>query len=866
MATKIWRGDAAPTRQVTWLTPGETAVAVGDRWSLTINRKTISVTAGAATVANLISAMVTAIGDTSIPEFQEVTATTGVDQFGNPTHLILTGPTDGKPFTVSSSASAAQPLGVSITEIQKGSAARNEIQVVTLPDSTSGGTFTLQFEDETTANIAYNASAATVSGALELLTNIGPVGVTVSGDAGGPWTIEFDVSYPATNVPLLYGNGANLTGACTVRVTTLREGAYPYRAWEWALVATENSPGYYRLSVQYGEAYGTGGSAVPETPTYTTATISPFATAAQVEAALEALPNVGAGNISVTSDPNDLTGFSKIIRPKGQFFFSTVVGSDDPAIAVDNDDWTITQSETSASTATTELQLIEILGVPTGGTFTLTFEGQTTSAITYTPSTDHSALIDAALEALSNIGAGEVSVAMWQPDGSSTTSLAYVVTFTNTTRKDVGQMTGSGASLTGGAIGVNTIQTHAAAVNEVIDVTLTGSPTGGTFTLTYSGQTTGTIAYNASAATVTSALEALSNIGVGDVSVTASGTLASGYGWRIEFTALLAGADQVLTASGASLTGAGADTFTVSTATTPTGPHHWDNANNWDTGAVPVNSDDIVFENNDVDCLYGLDASAVTLTSLTIKQSYSGKIGLAVKTDTEYYEYRETYLKVGATTLTIGIGEGEGSQRIKINNGTIQTTVIVVDSGQSADALPAIQWKGTHASNVVRVSKGSFGAAVLAGETAAIATLAVGYREDQDADAQVVCGPGVTLTNVDVSGGAVELASATTTIDQTAGLLTITAAAHASIDIDGGQMVYKGTGTITTLSVSGDGQADFSQDMRGKTITNAVQLYRGATFNDPYGIVTLSAGYKTNRCTLAEVTVDVGPDRTYAVS
>lgn len=53
-------------------------------------------------------------------------------------------------------------------------------------------------------------------------------------------------------------------------------------------------------------------------------------------------------------------------------------------------------------------------------------------------------------------------------------------------------------------------------------ITSTSAPTGGTFTLTYSGQTTGTIAYNASAATVQTALEALSNLAPGDVTVTGS--------------------------------------------------------------------------------------------------------------------------------------------------------------------------------------------------------------------------------------------------------------------------------------------------------------------------------------------------------
>lgn len=53
--------------------------------------------------------------------------------------------------------------------------------------------------------------------------------------------------------------------------------------------------------------------------------------------------------------------------------------------------------------------------------------------------------------------------------------------------------------------------------NEVQTLTTTGGPTGGTITITYSGQTTATIAYNASASTIQTALEALSNIEAGDV-------------------------------------------------------------------------------------------------------------------------------------------------------------------------------------------------------------------------------------------------------------------------------------------------------------------------------------------------------------
>jgi hypothetical protein len=88
--------------------------------------------------------------------------------------------------------------------------------------------------------------------------------------------------------------------------------------------------------------------------------------------------------------------------------------------------------------------------------------------------------------------------------------------------------------------------------------------TGGTFTLTWSGQTTAAIAYNANAATVQAALEALSNIAPGDVLVT--GGPLPGVALTVEFEGLLAEANQAqMTSTGTALTGG---TETVPTATT----------------------------------------------------------------------------------------------------------------------------------------------------------------------------------------------------------------------------------------------------------------------------------------------------------
>ncbi len=88
--------------------------------------------------------------------------------------------------------------------------------------------------------------------------------------------------------------------------------------------------------------------------------------------------------------------------------------------------------------------------------------------------------------------------------------------------------------------------------DSVQNVQLTGNPTGGTFTLSFNGQTTSAIAYNASAATVQSALQALSTIGSGNALVASP----TGSGWVVRFAGSLAGAVQsALTGNGSGLTG-----------------------------------------------------------------------------------------------------------------------------------------------------------------------------------------------------------------------------------------------------------------------------------------------------------------------
>ncbi len=97
--------------------------------------------------------------------------------------------------------------------------------------------------------------------------------------------------------------------------------------------------------------------------------------------------------------------------------------------------------------------------------------------------------------------------------------------------------------------------------NEVQTVTITGAPTGGTFTLTFQGQTTGAIARNATAAAVKAALVALSNVDSSDVIVTGTGP------YSITFDGQYAGLNVTQMSATSSFTGGTAPTTTVTTGT-----------------------------------------------------------------------------------------------------------------------------------------------------------------------------------------------------------------------------------------------------------------------------------------------------------
>jgi hypothetical protein len=122
----------------------------------------------------------------------------------------------------------------------------NEVQSLAISGTPTAGTFRLAFKSVTTANIAYNATAAAVQAALEALSTIGSGNVLCAGGPlpGSPVTITFQGQLAGSNMPMITVVSAAFTGgttpAVTVTETTPGTGLYdPVGSW-FDLGATKN--------------------------------------------------------------------------------------------------------------------------------------------------------------------------------------------------------------------------------------------------------------------------------------------------------------------------------------------------------------------------------------------------------------------------------------------------------------------------------------------------------------------------------------------------------------------------------------------------------------------------------------------------
>jgi len=323
-----------------------------------------------------------------------------------------------------------------------------------------------------------------------------------------------------------------------------------------------------------------------------------------------------------------------------------------------------------------------------------------------------------------------------------------------------------------------------------------------------------------------------------------------------------------------------ADGTAVLVATTAaTGPNFGNNEDNWKDSSgvkgVPIATDNLIFENGNIDLLYGLDHSSIALAGLEVRQSYTGQIGLpeqntdttdltarAALDQTTYLEYRPRVFDIDSALVTIGEGEGEGSPLIRLDLNTRNTTLLVVNSGQAIDDFShAVMVISGTATNNFRVVKGDVGFATFGGEACTITNLDIGYVDNIDTDATVECGNGVVLTNVVKQGGNFQTyADITTTFDHTGGTATI----HNSVtltmntlSIDGGTVNCRGVGTIAKLNIGSDSTLTRTGATEALTIT-ASDVFTGATILDANKTVTWTNDLQLQRCGLPDVDLDLG--------
>ncbi len=206
------------------------------------------------------------------------------------------------------------------------------------------------------------------------------------------------------------------------------------------------------------------------------------------------------------------------------------------------------------------------------------------------------------------------------------------------------------------ATGITSLTTGTA-TNEVQTATITGTPTGGNFRLTYNGQQTATILYNANAAAVQSALEALSNIGAGNVTVT--GGPGPGTPYVITFTGYLAATDVSLITASHTFTGGTSPNINV-VATTPGAsvdlgplPSGWEDIGWTSTDGVSYGRETEVSEVNSFGSTEPTRAditSDVITMSVTAQETRLTTIGLYTGADT-------SAMTASATTGEFGISK-----------------------------------------------------------------------------------------------------------------------------------------------------------------------------------------------------------------
>ncbi len=316
----------------------------------------------------------------------------------------------------------------------------------------------------------------------------------------------------------------------------------------------------------------------------------------------------------------------------------------------------------------------------------------------------------------------------------------------------------------------------------------------------------------------------------------------------ITLTAAVAGVPFV---AASSVTGGSGTIGAVSETTASSGPCDWTSADNWSDASIPASADSVIYANSSVNCCYGLANSAVLLVDLQIEQSYTGKIGLNRATfttsvdgnteDITKTEYRTDFLDINADAIEIGkklgIGTSAGSQRIKIDNASVDASTIEIFNTAAIGAetnLPPVRFKTSHVNTDIFIRGGSVGFGIDEPNELCI----IGDVYVSGSSTKVLFGTACQITNYTQNNGKATLHSTTTitAVILYQGILTIEGDfTITALDIYDGTLfpnhVNSGN-AITTLNMRG-GMVDATQTGVVRTWATLNPFVGGALKYDP---------------------------------
>ncbi len=412
-------------------------------------------------------------------------------------------------------------------------AAQNEVQTLTFSAVPQSGSLQLMFDNQTTSSIDCAAelpSASVVQSALESLSNIGDGNVTVSQN-GFVYTLAFQ-------------------GALGDSPQSLVTVTYPRPLAPATLAIGEQQEGGPQTTASLAETQ-TGGSGTPGQPatsgaiswdydytSYNQPSLTGSVTVAFTIDGVSFCESLGASGLASSGsysfpDPGAITNVAVYDSGCTLSYFDS--NGDYVSMNVDLGVTAAGGSDATGTPAQTEQQTVTLNQTPRSGTLVLDFSaipGGTMATINAADlpvaGVDPTNFVNAVSAALSGTALGASITVQAQ------TATSFVIDY------------GVEQSVLAPTLGDN-LDTR----NEIQTLAFSSAPQSGAFTLTFNGQTTGSIDCSAglpSASAVQSALESLSNIGSGNVAVSIDGLV-----YTVTFQGSLAGSQRSLFTSESSL-------------------------------------------------------------------------------------------------------------------------------------------------------------------------------------------------------------------------------------------------------------------------------------------------------------------------